>query len=209
MSRSKREIPHFYLASMMDFGPANAWLARGNAERKPAERLLPAVLLLKATALALLDFPELNARWENERVQPAEAIHIGVATSLRGGGLVVPALHHVNQKALPLLMGELRDLVQRARAGSLRSSDLADGTITVTSLGERSADAVLGVIYPPQTAIVGFGAVVERPWVVAGAVAPRPVVTVSLAADHRASDGHRGAAFLSAVDRLLQSPEGL
>jgi pyruvate dehydrogenase E2 component (dihydrolipoamide acetyltransferase) len=209
MARSKREIPHFYLVSTIDFGLASAWLAQWNAEHKPAERLLPAVLLLKATALALLEFPELNARWENELVHPAEGIHIGVATSLRGGGLVVPALHHVNRKRLPPLMLELRDVVQRARTGSLRSSDLADGTITVTSLGERSADLVLGVIYPPQTAIVGFGAVVERPWVVGGAVAPRPVVMASLAADHRASDGHRGGAFLATIDRLLQSPERL
>jgi pyruvate dehydrogenase E2 component (dihydrolipoamide acetyltransferase) len=209
MARSKREIPHFYLASTIDFGRAGAWLTQWNAERKPAERLLPAVLLLKATALALLEFPELNARWENDQVRPAQDVHIGVATSLRGGGLVVPALHHVNQKQLPLLMLELRDLVQRARTGNLRSSDLTDGTITVTSLGERSADLVLGVIYPPQTAIVGFGSVVERPWVVGGVVAPRPVVVASLAADHRASDGHRGAGFLAAIDRLLQSPEAL
>ncbi|HSB55184.1 MAG TPA: 2-oxo acid dehydrogenase subunit E2, partial [Gemmatimonadales bacterium] len=209
MTRSKREIPHFYLLSTIDFGPASAWLTRFNGERKPAERLLPAVLLLKATALALSEFPELNARWQNDRVEPAEAVHIGVATSLRGGGLVLPALHHVNRLALPELMVELRGLVQRARSGTLRSSDLTDGTITVTSLGERSADLVLGVIYPPQTAIVGFGAVVERPWVVGGSVTPRPVVTASLAADHRASDGHRGGAFLAAIDRLLQTPEGL
>jgi pyruvate dehydrogenase E2 component (dihydrolipoamide acetyltransferase) len=209
MARSKREIPHFYLASTLDFGQASAWLTQWNAERKPAERLLAAVLLLKATALALLEFPELNARWENDRVNPAQGINIGVATSLRGGGLVVPALHHVNRKTLPPLMIELRDLVQRARSGTLRSSDLADGTITVTSLGERSADMVLGVIYPPQTAIVGFGSVVERPWVRDGAVVPRPVLTATLAADHRASDGHRGAAFLATIDRLLQSPEAL
>jgi pyruvate dehydrogenase E2 component (dihydrolipoamide acetyltransferase) len=209
MTRSKREIPHFYLASTVDFGPASAWLAQWNAGRKPAERLLPAVLLLKATALALLEFPELNARWVNERVLPAEAINIGVATSLRGGGLVVPAIHHVDRMALPPLMQELRDVVQRARTGGLRSSDLADGTITVTSLGERGADMVLGVIYPPQTAVVGLGTVVERPWVVDGRVTLRPTLTASLAADHRASDGHRGAAFLATLDRLLQSPEAL
>jgi pyruvate dehydrogenase E2 component (dihydrolipoyllysine-residue acetyltransferase) len=209
MTRSKREIPHFYLMTTLDFGPATTWLTRWNSEKKPAERMLPAVLLLKATALALLEFPELNARWEDGRLQPAGEIHLGVATSLRGGGLVVPALHHVNRKPLPPIMEELRDLVQRARTGALRSSDLTDGTITVTSLGERSADLVLGVIYPPQTAIVGFGSAVERPWVVSGTVVPRPVITASLAADHRASDGHRGAAFLATIDRLLQTPEGL
>jgi pyruvate dehydrogenase E2 component (dihydrolipoamide acetyltransferase) len=209
MSRSKREIPHFYLSGAVDFGPASAWLGQWNAERKPAERLLPAVLLLKATALALREFPEFNARWEGEGIRLVESIHIGVATSLRGGGLVVPAIHDVDRKALPVLMEELRDVVQRARSNGLRSSELADGTITVTSLGERGAEMVLGVIYPPQTAVVGFGAVVERPWVVGGQVVPRAVVTASLAADHRASDGQRGSAFLAALDRLLHSPEAL
>lgn len=209
MARSKREIPHFYLTSSIDFGPASEWLKRWNASSPPAKRLLPAVLLLKATALALLEFPELNARWEDERVRLAEAIHIGVATSLRGGGLVIPAIHHVNRQMLPELMQALRDLVQRARTGNLRSSDLADGTVTVTSLGERSADTVLGVIYPPQTALIGFGTVLERPWVVGDHVIARPVVSASLAADHRASDGHRGGMFLATVSRLLSQPEGL
>ena len=209
MSRSKREIPHFYLSGAVDFGPASAWLGQWNAERKPAERLLPAVLLLKATALALREFPEFNARWEGEGIRLVESIHIGVATSLRGGGLIVPAIHDVDRKALPVLMEEVRDVVQRARSNGLRSSELADGTITVTSLGERGAEMVLGVIYPPQTAVVGFGAVVERPWVVGGQVVPRAVVTASLAADHRASDGQRGSAFLAALDRLLHSPEAL
>jgi pyruvate dehydrogenase E2 component (dihydrolipoamide acetyltransferase) len=209
MARSKREIPHFYLASTLDFGPASAWLSARNATLAPPDRLLPLVVLLKATALALREFPELNARWEGERVVPAPAIHIGVATSLRSGGLVIPAVHQVDQKTLPELMLALRDLVQRARTGRLRSSDLADGTVTVTSLGDRGADAVFGAIYPPQTALVGFGTITVRPWVVEGQIVPRPVVTASLAADHRASDGHRGGLFLSTVADLLKRPEGL
>jgi pyruvate dehydrogenase E2 component (dihydrolipoamide acetyltransferase) len=103
----------------------------------------------------------------------------------------------------------LRDLVQRARAGGLRSSELTDPTITVTSLGERGAESVLGVIYPPQVAIVGFGRVVERAWVVDGQVVARALVAATLAADHRASDGHLGGRFLLAIDRALQAPEGL
>lgn len=210
MTRSKREIPHFYLASTMDVGAATAWLERWNAARPPAERLLIAALLLKATALALQAFPEFNARWEDDGLRPMPSVHLGVATSLREGGLVVPALHDAPSLPLPELMAAMRDLVQRARAGALRSSDLADGTVTVTSLGERGADLVFGVIYPPQTAIIGFGSVVQRPWVTAsGDVRARPVVTVTLAADHRAADGHRGAAFLERIDRLLQAPEAL
>jgi pyruvate dehydrogenase E2 component (dihydrolipoamide acetyltransferase) len=106
-------------------------------------------------------------------------------------------------------MQGLRDLVNRARAGRLRSSELSDSTVTVTSMGEQGAEAVFGVIFPPQLAIVGFGRVVERPWAVAGRIEVRPVVKATLAADHRASDGHRGARFLAALDELLQRPEAL
>jgi pyruvate dehydrogenase E2 component (dihydrolipoamide acetyltransferase) len=209
MARSTREIPHFYLSSTLDFGAASAWLLARNASVGPADRLLAAVLLLKAAARALVGFPELTARWEGDRVVPAGAIHLGIVTSLRSGGLVVPTLRDADQKTLDVLMRELREVVQRARNGELRSSDLADSTVTVTSLGDRGADAVFGVIYPPQTALIGFGAVAVRPWVVAGQVIPRPVVTATLAADHRASDGHRGGLFLSAIGQLLERPEAL
>jgi pyruvate dehydrogenase E2 component (dihydrolipoamide acetyltransferase) len=106
-------------------------------------------------------------------------------------------------------MNRFRDLVTRARAGSLRSSEMSDATITVTSLGDRGTEAVIGVIYPPQTAIVGFGRIVSRPWVVGDAVVSRPVVHVSLAADHRATDGHAGALFLAAIADRLTEPERL
>jgi pyruvate dehydrogenase E2 component (dihydrolipoamide acetyltransferase) len=103
----------------------------------------------------------------------------------------------------------LRDLTGRARAGRMKSSELADATLTVTSLGDRGVETVYGVIYPPQVAIVGFGRIVDRPWAVNGGLVVRPVVTATLAADHRVSDGHRGGLFLDAVDRLLQEPEKL
>jgi pyruvate dehydrogenase E2 component (dihydrolipoamide acetyltransferase) len=170
---------------------------------------LTGVLFLKAVALALREVPELNALWVDDRAVPSKAIHLGVAVSLRGGGLIAPAIHDADKKSLDELMRDLSDLVSRARSGGLRSSELSDPTITVTSLGDQGADAVFGVIYPPQVAIVGFGKIVERPWVAGGQVVPRPVVTATLSADHRASDGHRGGLFLAAVDRLLQEPEKL
>ena len=86
---------------------------------------------------------------------------------------------------------------------------MSDATITTTSLGDRGTEAVLGVIYPPQVALVGFGRIVERPWVVGGAVVPRSVVHLSLAADHRATDGHAGALFIAAVGERLAKPESL
>ncbi len=209
MARSKREIPHYYVAHTIDLHRALAWLAEENARRPVTERLLYGVLLIKAVALALHEVPELNGLWRGDRVEPSAAVHVGVAISLRGGGLIAPALHDADGQPLGALMGALRDLVQRARGGGLRSSELSDATITVTSLGEQGVDSVLGIVYPPQVAIVGFGRIVERPWVVDGAVRPRPVVTATLSADHRVSDGHRGGLFLAAVERLLQSPERL
>ena len=209
MGRSKREIPHYYLSSTIDFDAAQRWLEAYNAEREPTERLLPATLLLKATARALVEVPQLNGFYESGAYRAGDGVHIGWAIALRGGGLVAPAIHHVDRLGLGELMASLRDLVQRARAGGLRSSELTDPTITVTSLGERGAESVLGVIYPPQVAIVGFGRVVVRPWVVEGAVVPRPLVTVTLAADHRTSDGHVGGQLLTAIDRALQSPQDL
>ncbi|MGB8853078.1 MAG: dihydrolipoamide acetyltransferase family protein [Pirellulales bacterium] len=209
MARSKREIPHYYLATTIDLHRATGWLADVNATRPVETRLLAGVLLLKATALALRSVPELNAVWEQERVVLRDTVHVGVAISLRGGGLVILALHDTAKRSLDDLMDGVRDLTARARAGRMKSSDLADSTITVTSLGDRGVESVYGVIYPPQVAIVGFGTIVQRPWVVDGDVRPRPVVTATLAADHRVSDGHRGGLFLEAIAQLLQEPEKL
>lgn len=209
MARSKREAPHFYLGTTIDLRTAMSWIERENAERNVAGRLLPGALLLKAAALALRDVPELNARWEGDEAPPAPRIHLGVAVSLRGGGLVAPALHDADRLPLAELMAALKDLVLRARAGTLRSSEMSDPTITVTSLGERGVETVFPVIFPPQVAIVGFGKIAERPWVVDGRVVPRPLVNATLAADHRVTDGHRAAAYLASLDALLQRPEGL
>jgi len=206
MARSKREIPHYYLATTIDLHPAMTWLTGENLERPVGDRLLYGVLLIKAVALALREVPELNAVWRGGEVVPGQAIHVGVAVSLRSGGLVAPALHDADRQGLGDLMRSFRDLVRRARAGGLRSSELSDPTITVTSLGEQGVETVFPIIYPPQVAIVGFGKVVERPWSVGGQIVSRPVITATLAADHRVSDGHRGGRFLAAVDRLLQEP---
>jgi pyruvate dehydrogenase E2 component (dihydrolipoamide acetyltransferase) len=209
MARSKREIPHYYLATNIDLRQALGWLERENAERSVANRLLPAALLLKAVALAIHEVPEMNGFMAAEEFTPSQAVHLGVAISLRQGGLIAPAIHDADKRSLGELMSALRDLVSRARAGKLRGSEMADPTITVTNLGDQGVEAVYGVIYPPQVALVGFGRVTERPWAAGGMVGARPVVTATLAADHRASDGHRGGLFLAAIDRLLQQPEAL
>jgi pyruvate dehydrogenase E2 component (dihydrolipoamide acetyltransferase) len=209
MARSKREIPHYYLATTIDMSRAMAWLAAENLERPVTERLLYSVLLLRAVALAVREVPEMNGYWTDGAFQPAEGVHIGVAISLRSGGLVAPAIHDVDRLRLDDVSRRLLDLVKRARAGVLRGSEISDATITVTNLGEQGVETVFGVIYPPQVALVGFGRVTEKPRAVQGMLAVHPTIAATLAADHRASDGHRGGRFLSAIDRLLQEPEKL
>ena len=209
MARSKRDIPHYYLSAPIDMTAALAWLRAENEKRPVSERLLPAALLIKAVALALHDVPELNGYWSDGAFRPGAGVHIGCAISLRGGGLVAPALHDADKADLTSLMRRLQDLVARARAGSLRSSELTDSTITVTNLGEQGVEAAFGIIYPPQVALVAFGRISERPWVSQGRIEARPVLTATLAADHRATDGHRGGLFLAALDRRLQDPEAL
>lgn len=209
MGRSKREIPHYYLGEDVVLDRALSWLTEFNSSRPITERLLPAVLQLKAVALAARKYPELNGFWRNDQFEAATGVHVGVAISLRGGGLVAPALHDAADKPLVELMAALTDLVARARAGSLRSSEMSDPTITVTNLGDTGVAEVFGVIYPPQVALVGFGKPTLRPAVVDGLIQPVMAVTASLSADHRASDGHRGAMFLSAIADLLQRPEDL
>jgi pyruvate dehydrogenase E2 component (dihydrolipoyllysine-residue acetyltransferase) len=209
MSRSKREIPHYYLATEIDMSSATAWLREVNLKRPVTERLLYSVMLLKVTALAVKRVPEMNGFWIDGALRRGEDIHVGVAISMRGGGLIAPAIHDVEKKSLDDIMKNLRDLVQRVRAGVLRSSEIADATITVTSLGEEGVETVFGIIYPPQVALVGFGKIVERPWARDGMIGAHPIIRATLAADHRATDGHRGALFLAAIDRLLQEPDKL
>jgi pyruvate dehydrogenase E2 component (dihydrolipoamide acetyltransferase) len=209
MARSKREIPHYYLSTSIDMRCSLDWLAAENARRPVTKRLLYSVLLIRSVGLALRGTPELNGFWIDDGFKASEGIHIGVAISLRQGGLVNPAIHDVDKKNLDELMENMLDLVNRARTGHLRSSELSDGTITVTNLGEQGVATVLGVIYPPQVALVGFGKITERPVAANGMVGVRPMIDATLAADHRVSDGHRGGRFLLAVERLLQEPEKL
>jgi pyruvate dehydrogenase E2 component (dihydrolipoamide acetyltransferase) len=106
-------------------------------------------------------------------------------------------------------MEAMHGLIARTRSGGLRGSEMTDGTITVTNLGDMGVETVYGVIYPPQVALVGFGKVVEQPWAENGMLGIRPVLTATLAADHRATDGRRGGQFLDILTRNLQEVEKL
>lgn len=206
MARSKREIPHYYLMHTFDFEPVGAWLDNFNAGRPVDERMLHSALLVRAVATAATEVPGFNGYYRGQAFQPERQVHVGFAIAQRGGGLVAPAILDAAGKDAATLMQELKELVVRARTGHLRSSELASPTITVTSLGDDGVDAVWPIVFPDQVAILGAGRVTVRPWVIGGQVLPRRVLTLTLAADHRVSDGRAGAKFLGRIATLLSSP---
>ncbi len=209
MTRSKQTVPHYYLSSTIDMAAAVGWLRETNRRLAVSERVLPAALLLRATALAARKVPDINGFWVDGRFEPAERVDLGVVVSLRGGGIIVPTVPRADTLSVPATMAAVRGIVARSRDGQLRAADATPATLTVTNLGDLGVDSVFGVIPPPQVAIVGFGAVTERPCAVDGLLGVRPQVTATLSADHRASDGAVGARFLHTLSELLQHPEEL
>ncbi len=206
MARSKREIPHYYLFETVDMTDALAWLKAANDKRAVTDRLLLAVLYARAVALAAADHPALNGTYVDGHA-PSERVNLGFATAMRGGGLIAPCIFDADKKDVDALMRDIADIVRRVRAGGLRGSEMTSGTITLTSLGDTGVEALVPVIQPPQVAIVGVGSIVPRPWVVDGKVEVRSVASISVAADHRVSDGHAGALFLRDVAMRLEHPE--
>jgi pyruvate dehydrogenase E2 component (dihydrolipoamide acetyltransferase) len=209
MAKSKATIPHYYLSTTLDLGPTLAFMQELNEGRPVSARLVPAAFLLKAAAVAAREVPDLNGFYIDGAYRPSDHVHLGVAVALRGGGLVAPALHDADELALDELMARLRDLVARARAGKVQRAEMADPTITVTSLGDLGVESVFGVIVPPQVAMVGIGRVVERPWAQGGMLGVRPTVTATLSGDHRVSDGLGGGRYLVRLQELLMKPEEL
>jgi pyruvate dehydrogenase E2 component (dihydrolipoamide acetyltransferase) len=210
MTRSKQTIPHFYLSETIDVDPAIAFLEDRNADVPPADRILLGALFVRATVLAARKVTSMNGHYDESRgFLASEQVNPGIVIALRGGGLVAPALMDAGTMSLEETMAGMRDLVARARAGRLRGSEMTEGTITISSLGETGAEAMTGVIFPPQVAIVGIGAPHLRPWVVDGAVVPRHVVTLTVSADHRVSDGRQAARFITEFEDLMQRPEEL
>jgi pyruvate dehydrogenase E2 component (dihydrolipoamide acetyltransferase) len=209
MAASNREIPHYHLSRDLDVGPLETWLAQHNADRPIAERILPAACFIRAVALAASRHRELNGFWVDNHLEPSDAVNVATAISLRRGGLVTPQIERADERSLIEVMAALSELVSAARAGRLRASWMTGATITVTHLGDTGADLVHGVISPPQVALVGFGRSRPLPWVTDDSIVVRPVVTSTLAADHRATDGAIGSRFLATLAELIDHPEEL
>lgn len=208
VTTSNREIPHYYLATTVDMQSSMTWLHAHNSAVPIELRLLPTVLYIKAIANALRDVPDLNATWD-KGLHHLDRINVGIVVSLRQVGIIVPTIKDADTKPLDTIMADLNDIIPRARDLRLRSSDIGNATVTLTSLGEGGVDQVYGVIYPPQVAVIGIGGVQRKPIVVNGKVDIRPVVSITMAGDHRATDGLTGSTFLNKVCAHLQQPETL
>lgn len=209
MSRSNAEIPHYYLSTSINMTPTLHWLEELNAARSISERILPAALLIRAVVLSLKAVPELNGFWENDAPNIKSEINPGIAIALRKEGLITPALLNAGDMSLDETMRSLDDLITRTRSGKLRNTEITQQTITITNLGDLGVQSVYGVIYPPQVALVGLGRIMDAPWAEGDTLSVRKVMQVTLAGDHRATDGRTGAQFLQALEHLLQNPEEL
>ena len=208
MQDTKRRIPHFSYVEEIDVTELEALRATLNA-RHGAERgkltLLP--LLARATVVALRDFPQCNARYDDEGgvVIRSQPVHLGIATQT-DGGLMVPVLRHAEAMDPWACAREIERLARAAREGKAARDELGGSTITITSLGPLGGIASTPVINHPEVAIIGVNRIVERPTWQGGAVVPRKLMNLSSSFDHRVVDGMDAARFIQAVRALLEAP---
>jgi len=207
LSRSFREAPHFNLFTEVDMTEVNRLReSTGDSiEAQAGTRLSINDILIKGAALVLREFPLLNARLVDEKIEVLKDIHIGLAVAL-DEGLIVPAVEKADHKRLWQIARERKDLVDRARQGRLKLHEIERGTFTISNLGMYDVYFFTSILNPPQTGILSVGRIVERPVVRGGSIVIRPIADMSLAVDHRVVDGAVGARFLEALKRGLENP---
>ncbi len=204
--QSKQQIPHFYVTTEADVGRALELRAQLQEALGEGERLSVNDLVLKATALALRRFPELNSQvLDDHTVRRFRRVHLGIMVATPDG-LVVPVLRDADRLPLRELAREARRLVEGARAKRLRQEDLAGATFSVSNLGMYEVTNFVAIIQPPQSGILAVGRAQERPVVRDGQVVVRPVLQLTVSADHRVTDGAGAAEFVAEVKRLLENP---
>jgi pyruvate dehydrogenase E2 component (dihydrolipoamide acetyltransferase) len=208
MSQSKREAPHYYLLAKVDMTDAVAFRRDVNDTVGEDARVSINDLIVRAAALALRAYPDLNVTYTGEQMvrQPRQNICIAIALD---DGLIAPAIIDAGAKPLVQIAAESSDLAERAKNGRMRPEELNDGTFTVTNLGAYGIETLIGIIQPPQTAILGVGSAIDAPVARDGAVVIRTMLEVALSADHRTTDGAYGARFLAELKRILEHPLSL
>lgn len=208
MTLSKQTQPHYYLTLDIDMTAALAFREQLNASATDEQRVSINDLVVKACAIALDRHPKFNAEFSEEGLvhHERENVCIGVALD---DGLIAPAILDCQSKSLGRIAAESKDLVNRAREGRLKADELSDGTFTITNLGAFGVETLIGIINPPQAAILGVGSVMPQAVVRDGEVVVRQMMKVALSADHRVSDGAEGARFIKEIQALLEGPAAL
>jgi pyruvate dehydrogenase E2 component (dihydrolipoamide acetyltransferase) len=203
LSQSKREVPHYYVTVAIDMTAALE--LRKQLNSMEGVKISVNDMVVKACALALKQFPTLNASFAEDSLIVHEQINMGIAIAT-DNGLLAPAIADVDKKSLGVLAAETRDLAERTRAGKATPDELGRGTFTVSNLGMYGVESFVAIINPPQAAIVAVGAATETPVVKDGQVVVAPIMKATISADHRVSDGVVGAQYLQAVKALLETP---
>ncbi|HVD01617.1 MAG TPA: dihydrolipoamide acetyltransferase family protein [Candidatus Dormibacteraeota bacterium] len=208
MTESKTTVPHFYLTTEARMDEAVRIQKQIRETVAGAEKLTISDLVMRASALALRRFPNVNASWAGDHIEVKRRINIGFAVA-QPKGLVVPVLRDADAKDLVQISIESRQMIERARAGKPSPADLEGGTFSISNLGMFGVTEFAAVVNMPEAAILAVGAVVDRPVLDSGAIVPGMVMAMTLSVDHRVLYGADGAQFLAEVRRLLENPVSL
>ena len=200
-------VPHFFVVREVDAGALNGARSQIAAalEGNPGPRITHSDLLIALVARVMARHPRINASWTGDGIRNHAEVNIGLAIAVEDG-VVAPVIHGVDQLGLRQIAEQRKDLTERARAGKLRPPDLAGGTFTISNLGMYSVDAFSAIIIPPQAAILAVGQIADRVVPFEGRPAIRPMLTLTLSADHRVIDGARAALFLDELAQAMLSP---
>ncbi|MGH2633821.1 MAG: dihydrolipoamide acetyltransferase family protein [Tepidiformaceae bacterium] len=207
MTQSKQSQPHYYLTLDIDMTAAMAFREQLNVAVGEGARVSVNDLIVKACALAIQKYPKFNAEYTDAGLKYHDRVNIDIGIAL-DEGLLAPAILDCDSKSLGRIAADAKDLIARAKSNRLRAEEL-EGTFTITNLGAYGVEMLIGIINPPQAAILGVGSVMPQPVVRDGQVVVRDVMKVALSADHRISDGAEGARFSKEIQALLENPVSL
>lgn len=205
MSLSKQNEPHYYLTLDIDMTDAMAFRKQLNTAASETQRVSVNDLIVKACAIALQRHPKFNSEYTDAGLKYHDRVNIDIGIAL-DEGLMAPAILDCDTKSLGRIAEEAKDLIERAKGGRLTAEEYSDGNFTITNLGAYGVEALIGIINPPQAAILGVGSVMPQPAVRDDQVVVRQLMKVALSADHRVSDGAEGARFIKEIQGLLENP---
>jgi len=208
MTESFRDTPHFYLSVEVDMSAVQDLKERvkDEVEKRAKVRLTLTDILVKVVASALKEHPIINSRIEGDQIRLLEEINVGVAIAL-DDGLIVPVVHHADQKSLTEIASVIRNLTRRARRGKLTLEDVGGGTFTLSNMGMLGIDKINPIINPPECSILGVGRTVEKPVVQGGEIKIKPMAWFSLSSDHRIVDGAAAGLFLNHIHKIIENPD--